>query len=174
MTSQRSNVVLIGMPGVGKSTIGVLLAKEMGRYFLDTDVYIQAIENRRLQEIIDADGLDAFRRLEGEHLGCIDIENAVIATGGSAIYSEPAMENLRARGIIVHLDVPLEEIHRRVTDLQTRGLVMEPGQTLDTLYEKRMPLYRRWADVTVTCSGGSHQETLAKLINAINEQETSQ
>ena len=158
------------MPAVGKSTIGVLLAKATGRYFLDTDVYIQAIENNRLQNMIDSRGLEEFRRIEEERLISIDRKNAVIATGGSAVYSDAAMEHLRADGIIVHIDLPLDDIQQRLTDLPTRGVVMEPNQSISDLFEKRQPLYKRFADVTVNCSGLSHQQTLAATLKALNMQ----
>jgi len=164
----ETNIILIGMPGVGKSTIGVLLAKNLKRYFLDTDIYIQTIEEAHLQEIIDARGLDEFCRIEEEHLVCIDCKNAVIATGGSAVYSEAAMEHLKSDGVAVHLDLPLEQIVERVTNLTTRGIVMEPGETLESLYEKRQPLYQKYADVTIDCFGLDHQQTIDAVFSALS------
>lgn len=166
--NEKSNIVLIGMPGAGKSTVGVLLAKAMGRYFLDTDIYIQAIENKELQEIIDAKGLEEFCRIEESHIICIDIKNAVIATGGSAVYSDEAMQWLAQDGIIVHLDLPFEEIERRVTNLYTRGVVMEKSQTLRGLYEKRQPLYKSYAEITIGCSGKRHEEIVDEIISVLN------
>jgi len=160
----KSNIVLIGMPGAGKSTVGVLLAKALGRYFLDTDIYIQAIEEKELQEIIDEKGLQEFCRIEESHIICIDIKSAVIATGGSAVYSEKAMQHLAQDGTIVHLDLPFSEIERRVTNLYTRGVMMAKGQTLRGLYEKREPLYKKYAEITIKCSGKRHEEIVEEII----------
>ena len=152
------------MPGVGKSTVGVLLAKMMGRYFLDTDIYIQVIENKPLQQIIDELGIDAFCRIEEEYITCIDVKNAVIATGGSVVYSHKAMKNLADNGTIVHLDLDYPTIAVRVTNLYTRGVVMEKGQTLQGLYEKRQPLYKMYAQITIDCSGKTHEQLAEEII----------
>ena len=165
--SSKSNIVLIGMPAVGKSTIGVLLAKRLGRYFLDTDIFIQAVVGRTLQNIIDTDGLEEFCKVEAEHICCIDKTDCVIATGGSAVYSDAAMKYLKANGIIVYLDLPLEMIKKRLTDLNIRGVVMGKGQTLDDLYKKRTPLYEKWADVTINCEHLRHEEVIEKIIKDI-------
>jgi shikimate kinase len=164
----KSNIVLIGMPGAGKSTVGVLLAKALGRYFLDTDIYVQAIEGKELQEIIDEKGIEEFCRIEESHIICIDIKNAVIATGGSAVYSEEAMRHLADNGTIVHLDLPFEEVQRRVTNLYTRGVVMEKGQTLAGLYEKRQPLYKKYAEITIQCSTRTHEQIVEEIITLLN------
>ena len=161
------NIVLIGMPGVGKSTVGVLLAKALGRYFLDTDVLIQAVQGRSLQEIINADGLAAFCRVEEEYACCIDLTNAVIATGGSVVYSEKAMQRLAAHGIIVHLDLPVDQIEERLANLLTRGVVMEPGQTVRFLYDQRQPLYRRYAHITLDCIGKNHDQIVTELVEML-------
>ena len=163
----KSNIILIGMPGVGKSTIGVLLAKNTGRYFLDTDIYIQTLEDMQLQNIIDELGLAEFCAIEEKHLVCIDCKNAVIATGGSAVYSKAAMEMLKSDGVVVHLDLPLEQIEKRVTNLSTRGVVVEPGETLSSLYEKRQPLYKKYADVSIDCSELSIDGVLSKLLSEL-------
>jgi len=163
----KSNIVLIGMPGAGKSTVGVLLAKALGRYFLDTDIYIQALEAKDLQQIIDEKGLDEFCRMEEGHIICIDLKNAVIATGGSAVYSEKAMRYLAKNGTVVHLDLPFGEIERRVTNLYTRGVVMEKGQTLRGLYDKRQPLYKKFAEITIQCSGKTHEQIVEEVIQRI-------
>ncbi len=162
------NIILIGMCGAGKSTVGVLLAKTMGRYFLDTDVYIQAIENQTLQQIIDQRGMDAFCKLEESHICCIDLANAVIATGGSAVYSEPAMTHLAQNGIMIHLDLDLASIQQRVKNLYTRGVVMEKGQTLASLYEKRQPLYEKYARITIDCRGKNHDQIVNAIIEKLN------
>lgn len=165
--NDKSNIVLIGMPAVGKSTIGVLLAKRLGRYFLDTDVYIQAAEGKTLQQIIDQQGLEEFCKTEEEHICCIDKTNCVIATGGSAVYSKSAMEHLSANGIIVYLELPLEMIKKRLTDLNIRGVVMSKNQTLDDLYKERTPLYEKWADVKIKCEHLRHEEVIEKIITDI-------
>jgi shikimate kinase len=164
----KSNIVLTGMPGAGKSTVGVLLAKALGRYFLDTDVYIQAIEGKELQEIIDEKGLQKFCQIEESHIVCIDLKNAVIATGGSAVYSEKAMQHLAEDGTIVHLDLPFEEVEQRVTNLYTRGVVMARGQTLAGLYERRQPLYKKHAEITVDCRDKTHEQIVEEIVALIN------
>ena len=165
------NIVLIGMPGVGKSTVGVLLAKALGRYFLDTDVFIQAILERSLQEIIDTDGLEAFCKIEEEYVACIDLTNAVIATGGSVVYSEMAMRALTAHGVIVHLDLPVDQIEQRLANLQTRGVVIEPGQTVRSLYDQRQPYYRRYAQITCDCTAKNHDQIITELAEKLGQQE---
>ncbi|MBN1362123.1 MAG: shikimate kinase [Sedimentisphaerales bacterium] len=168
MDIANKNIVLIGMPGVGKSTVGVLLAKALGRYFLDTDIFIQAIQARSLQEIIDADGLDAFCKLEEEHVLSIDLTNAVIATGGSVVYSEQAMARLASHGVIVHLDLPVERIEERLANLQTRGVVIGPRQTVRSLYDQRQPLYHRYAEITVECTAKNHDQIVTELVETLS------
>jgi shikimate kinase len=164
---QKKNIVLIGMPAVGKSTIGLLLAKRLGRYFLDTDVFIQAIVGKTLQQIIDADGLEKFCEIEAEHILCIDKTDCVIATGGSAVYSDNAMKHLKENGIIIYLDLPLDMIKKRLTDLNIRGVVMSKGQTIDDLYKKRTPLYKKWADFTIDCRNLTHEQVVDKIIEKL-------
>lgn len=160
------NVVLIGMPGVGKSTIGVLLAKAMSSSFIDTDVFIQAQEGRRLQDIIDRDGLDAFRRLEEQHILSLQCRGHVIATGGSVVYSERAMQHLKASGLVLYLSLPLPLLTNRVTNLDSRGVVMAPGQSLASLYEERQPLYERYADLMIDCENLNHEQVVARAMAA--------
>jgi len=161
---QNKNIVLIGMPAVGKSTIGVLLAKRFGRYFLDTDVFIQALVGKTLQQIIDSDGLDKFCEIEAEHILCIDKMDCVIATGGSVVYSDLAMKHLKKNGVIIYLDLPLDMIKKRLTDLNIRGVVMSKGKTLDDLYKQRTPLYKKWADITIDCLNLTHEQVVEKII----------
>ena len=161
--TRNTKIVLVGMPGVGKSTVGVLLAKVLSRGFVDTDVYIQAHENRRLQDILDKDGRDAFCRVEETHIARLECTNCVIATGGSVIYSDRAMKYLKTAGVVVYLTLPLDALQQRLTNLPTRGVVMTPGQDLNHLYEERDPLYRKYADVQVNCSGLNHEQVVAAI-----------
>jgi shikimate kinase len=164
------NIVLIGMPACGKSTIGVLLAKHLSRWFIDTDLCIQSMEGRSLQEIIDTDGLEYFRQIEQKHVLSISASNAVIATGGSVIYSGPAMEKFSKDSVTVLLDLPLDDIKRRLTNLYSRGVVMAKGQSLEELYRQRRPLYEKYAQITVDCTGRDHQQTLAAIIEELESQ----
>jgi len=163
----EDNVVLIGMPGVGKSTVGVLLAKVMSRDFIDTDVVIQARECRTLQDIIDQEGLASFRLIEERHILMSAYSGTVIATGGSVVYSGPAMEYLRERGVVVFLDVSLGRLKERLTNLAVRGVAMGAGQSLESLYEERMPLYRRFADVTVDCEDLNHEQVVERVARVL-------
>ena len=163
----RSNVVLIGMPGSGKSTVGVVLAKQTARDFIDTDVIIQTSEGRPLQDIVDQDGYMALRRIEEKILQGISLRNHVIATGGSAVYSEAAMIQLKLDGIVAFLDADLPTLAARIRDFGTRGLSKSPGQSLADLYEERLPLYRRYADLVVKCGKLTHEEVCAKIIEEL-------
>lgn len=167
MKNKESNIVLIGMPGVGKSTVGVLLAKRLGRYFLDTDVLIQVACDKTLRELIDAHGMDGFCQIEQDYVACIDIKNAVIATGGSVVYYDSSMRALKSDGLIVYLQLPLPELTTRLGDLNARGVVLEPNQTLDALYAKRTPLYQKWADITVNLAALNHDHAVDAILNAI-------
>jgi shikimate kinase len=164
LNAAQNAIVLIGMCGVGKSTVGVLLAKALGRRFIDTDVYIQAIERESLQQIIDQAGIDAFCRIEQNHILSIDTGNAVIATGGSVVYSPRAMHHLAQNGVIVHLDLDYHTIEHRVKNLYTRGVVMAPGQTLRTLHQQRQPLYQKYAHLTVDCAGKNHEQIVEEIL----------
>ena len=162
---KKSNIVLIGMPGAGKSTVGVVLAKTAALEFVDTDLLIQKQTGRKLQEIINNDGIEAFLKIEGEVISKLDCKNSVIATGGSAVFSESAMNNLSRNGIIVFLDVPLDEIKCRVNNITTRGIAMKPGETLETVYNERLPLYKKYADITVDLADTEH--TVKKILEAL-------
>lgn len=162
---KKSNIVLIGMPGAGKSTVGVVLAKTAALEFVDTDLLIQKQTGKKLQEIIDNDGIDEFLKTEGEIISRVDCKNSVIATGGSAVFSESAMNNLRRDGVIVFLDVPLAEIKRRVDNITTRGIAMKSGETLETVYNERLPLYKKYADITVDLADTEHM--VKKILEAL-------
>jgi shikimate kinase len=163
----RTNVVLIGMAGAGKSTVGVVLAKRLGLDFLDTDVLIQARQGRRLQEIIDTEGLAAFRQIEETTLLSLSCRRTVIATGGSAIYSEAGMAALKTHGTIVFLDTPLEMLLLRIGDMDTRGMVIDSGETFPDLFARRLPLYRKWAELIVDLRGKSVEELAAEIADRL-------
>ena len=165
MATAKLNLVLIGMPGAGKSTVGVILAKRLGYHFIDTDLLIQAQENCRLQEIIDHRGLEEFRRIEEQVLLELDSRRCVIATGGSVIYSQQGIAALGQTGQLVYLQVALNELLLRIADMGKRGLVMAAGQSFADLYEERTPLYEECADWTINANGGN-AEQVAALIEA--------
>jgi len=142
------NVILIGMPGSGKSTVGVQLAKSLGLEFIDTDIMIQTQEGRQLQDIQDKDGHVVLRAIEEQVLLNLDNTNALISTGGSAVYSDLAMQHLQSLGVIVFLDVSVEELERRISLQGPRGIASSEGQTFADIYAERMPLYRRYANIT--------------------------
>ena len=162
----QENIILIGMAGCGKSTIGVLLAKTLGREFIDTDLIIQRREGQLLQEIINKRGLAAFREAEEAALLSVDASRTVIATGGSAIFCPDGMEHLKRGGKCVFLRLPYEEIERRVKNIATRGIAISPGKTLRDAFNERAPLYEKWADVIVD-GGGDMEATLAAVVAAI-------
>jgi shikimate kinase len=167
MLKDKFNIVLIGMPGSGKSTVGVILAKLTSRNFVDTDVLIQASEGRSLQDIVDKEGHMALRQIEERVLLGLNCRNHVIATGGSAVYSHAAMNHLQSNGIMVFLEVELATLEYRIHDFGTRGLAKRPDQTIADLFAERRILYTRYADLTVDCGGLSHEEVCAKIINEL-------
>lgn len=157
------NVVLVGMPGSGKSTLGVLLAEQLCYKFTDTDILITHKAQMPLQEIINGKGLNYFLSFE-EEIGCqVHYDGTVIATGGSMILSNKAMQNLKNNGIVVYINVPLDEIERRVNNVDTRGIAFKKGETLADIYEQRTPLYQKYADVTVDFSTESVENTVKKI-----------
>ena len=162
---EKSNIVLIGMPGCGKSTVGVVLAKALGYEFIDSDLKIQARERRLLCEIIEQEGLEGFRRIEEEVNASLDAEGAVIATGGSVIYGPRAMAHLREIGTVVYLKLPLPEVAERLGDLTRRGVSLRPGQTLEDLYRERTPLYEQYADITIEESGLEIRQVVAAVLS---------
>ena len=162
------NITLIGMPGSGKSTVGVLLAKVLGYGFLDTDLLIQQREGALLQSILDCRGADYFLAAEEQAVRSVDCSRHVIAPGGSVVYSACAMERLKELGIVVYLEMPLEELIGRIDNMGSRGVVMEPGQTLSELYEVRVPLYRRYADYTVACGGQTLEQTVGAVLSCLD------
>ncbi len=162
------NIVLIGMPGAGKSTIGVVLAKIAGAAFVDTDLLIQQQEGKLLQAIVDEIGCDNFITLESKFLSNFSVQNfSIIATGGSAVYTETAMNNLHKIGTVIYLQLPYNEIEKRIHNITTRGLAMAKGKTLLDLYNERLPLYQKYADIIIDCQNKTIEnialETLAEF-----------
>lgn len=164
----KSNIVLIGMPGVGKSTIGVILAKILGYHFLDSDLVIQERENRRLHQIITQEGTEGFLRIENEVNASLDVERTIIATGGSAIYGKEAMEHLKEIGQVVYLKADYTTISKRLGNLEKRGVALKQGQTLKDLYDERTALYEKYADVIVDEKGLGTEETIGAVLRSLN------
>jgi len=165
------NIILIGMPGAGKSTAGVILAKTLGRTFVDTDIAIQERTGRLLQEIIDTEGPDAFLKIEEETVLSRHFDHAVIATGGSVVFSENAMAHLKQDGVVVYLAISFEEMAKRLRNMTTRGIVLFKGESLSDMYHERVPLYEKYADITVECSDGDFEEIVGEVIGEIGRRE---
>jgi shikimate kinase len=163
----KDNIVLIGMPGTGKSTVGLLLAKTLGKDFVDSDILIQVREGKTLQQIMDENDYLHLRQIEEQVLTNIHGRNLVIATGGSAVYSEVAMEHLANNGTIVYLDTPLTVLRQRIRDYDTRGIARRPDQSFEELFAERTALYRRYADITVPGDLDTPDQVVAAITTAI-------
>jgi len=163
----KSNIILIGMPGAGKSTVGVILAKQTSKAFLDTDLLIQTCHGKPLQTIVNRDGHMALRRIEEKVILGLDCNDCVIATGGSAVYSDTAMMHLKSCGVIVFLDVELPMLQTRIRDFDTRGLAKLPDQTLSDLFEERYPLYKKYADIRINCKGLIQEEVCETILKEV-------
>ena len=161
------NIILIGMPASGKSTVGVILAKLLGFDFIDTDLLIQRREQQRLSEIFATRGLPAF--LAAEEAACLSVQtsHSIIATGGSVVYSDASMTHLKGMGTVVYLEVDYQTLASRLHDIQGRGVALRSGQTLAELYAERVPLYQKYADITVDEGQGSLEETVRAVIQRI-------
>ncbi len=164
----KSNLVLIGMPGSGKSTVGVILAKRTSHDFVDTDVVIQSVEHRSLQAIMDKEGYMKLREIEARVLQTLKLENHIISTGGSAVYSDAAMQHLRKNGTTIYLDVSVATLRSRITDYETRGIAKRPDQSFDDLFEERTRLYRKYADFIVKGDGMSQDAVCNHIIEELN------
>jgi shikimate kinase len=162
-----NNIILIGMPGAGKSTIGVLLAKELGYQFVDSDLLIQQQENRLLSQIIEEQGQQIFLEIEEQVNSKLDYTNTVIATGGSVIYGPLAMEHLKKIGTVIYIKLSCEELINRLGNIKRRGVVLKPNQTLYDLYLERCPLYEKYADIILDAEGTTIEETLDKITSLI-------
>ncbi len=159
-----NNIILIGMPGAGKSTVGVVLAKKLGYRFVDSDLVIQERTGKVLHDIIAEKGLDGFLRVEEEANASLECDKTVIATGGSVVYGAKAMEHLKQIGQVVYLKLSCESIAERLGDLQERGVALKKDQTLADLYAERVPLYEAYADITIDCEGKMIREIVAELV----------
>ena len=164
----KNNIVLIGMPGVGKSTIGVILAKELGYRFLDADLLIQQQEGKLLREIIAEEGTEGFIEVENRVNRELTVEKSIIATGGSVVYGKEAMQHLKEIGTIVYLKVSYDILEKRLHDIKGRGVVLKDGQDLRGLYEERIPLYEKYADIIVCEDNLTVEETIEKIVEQLN------
>ncbi len=162
------NIVLIGMSGAGKSTLGVLLAKTLGMDFVDTDILIQQSEGRLLQEIIDKEGPEKFLEIEESLVSGLRLENSVVATGGSVVYSKKAMDALKKAGRIVYLDVPFQEIKKRLKSITGRGIVITKGKRLKDVYAERVPLYKKYGEIAVHCENQDIEGCVRKIVRNLS------
>lgn len=161
----KQNITLIGMPGSGKSTVGVVLAKTLGYNFIDTDLLIQEKDGRLLQNIINESGNDVFQQIEEETLSAINSKKSIIATGGSAVYYKSAMKHLKDISTVFYIDVPLHVIKGRLYNIKTRGITMAPGETIEMLLDKRKPLYKEYADFTIDGLDKDVELVVEEIIN---------
>lgn len=167
--NRNKNIVLIGMPGVGKSTLGVILAKILGYEFVDSDLVIQKETGKLLREIIEEKGTDGFIKVE-EEINCgLNVERSVIATGGSIVYGDKAMKHLAENGIILYLELDLETLESRLNNIKNRGVAVREGQTLKDLYEERCVLYEKYADITISERGLDIEQAIEAAEKAIND-----
>ena len=166
----KNNIVLIGMPGCGKSTTGVVLAKALGYDFVDSDLVIQKEYGKKLEDIIAAVGTDKFNEIEEKVNANLHVDRSIIATGGSVIYGPKAMENLEKEGYIVYIKLSYEEIEKRLGSLKERGVSIKEGMTLKDLYEERIPLYEKYAEITVDTSDMDVRQSVLYIMDQIKEQ----
>ncbi|MBR6383418.1 MAG: shikimate kinase [Lachnospiraceae bacterium] len=166
---EKTNIVLIGMPASGKSTVGVILAKVLGKKFIDTDLVIQLREDALLADIIKEKGVEGFMKCEEEAILSVDENNTVIATGGSAVYGEKAMEHLKENGIVIYLKVGKEELFKRLKNIKERGVVLKQGETLEEMYDNRSILYEKYADIVIKERDSTIEETIEKIQNELSD-----
>ena len=163
----KNNIILIGMPGAGKSTVGVVLAKHLGYEFIDSDLLIQKQYGKLLQALIEEHEVEGFWQIEEQVNASVNTDKAVIATGGSVIYGPKAMEHLREIGTVIYLKLPCGEIESRVGDLTSRGVTRQAGQTLQDLYDERTPLYEKYAHITIDCERKQIREIVAEIAGGV-------
>lgn len=163
----KKNIVLIGMPAVGKSTIGNLLAQKIGFDFLDSDDLIQSKEQKTLSQIIIEKGLDQFLHIEESHIVSIRCLNHVIATGGSVVYSKKAMEHLSKISTIIYLSIPLDILLKRFSDMTSRGVAVRPGQGIEDLYKERTPLYDTYCDIKIDCLSMTAEQVVEQTMASL-------
>lgn len=161
------SIILIGMPAVGKSTVGVVVAKRLGYEFIDTDLLIQKQENRLLKEIIEDEGIDGFLKIENQVNCDVQAERAVISPGGSVVYCQEAMEHYKKIGVVVYLRASFETINNRIRNAKNRGVVLKEGQTLEMLYEERVKLFEKYADITLDEEGKELGETIELVLQSL-------
>jgi len=171
MRRTKSNIVLIGMPGSGKSTVGIILAKMTSKDFIDTDILIQLREGRPLQDIVNNDGHMVLRKIEKDVLLSVDCKNHIIATGGSAAYSRSAMSHLKKDGIVIFLDATMNTLQSRIHNYETRGLAKRPDQTFADLFSERLALYLRYADITIKSDNLTQEEVSLKILNELKKKQ---
>ena len=164
---KKTNIVLIGMPASGKSTVGVILAKVSGKKFIDTDLVIQLREDALLADIIKEKGVEGFMKTEEEAILSVDENNTVIATGGSAVYGEKAMEHLKKNGTVIYLKVEKDELFKRLKNIKERGVVLKQGETLEEMYDNRSVLYEKYADIIIEERKCTIEETIEKIQNEL-------
>lgn len=164
----KDNIILIGMPGVGKSTVGVILAKVLGYQFLDADLVIQQQEGKLLREIIEEVGTEGFIEVENRVNASLEVKKTIIATGGSVVYGKEAMEHLSNIGTVVYLKVPFKTLEKRLADIKGRGVVLKEGQDLLGLFEERTPLYEKYADIMIDEDDLTVEQTVDKLIENLH------
>ena len=170
MSDERNNIILIGMPTSGKSTVGVILAKMLGMDFIDTDIVLQKREGSKLRDIIAAQGIDAFLRKEEQAVLSVSARHTVIATGGSVVYGDAAMKHLSENATVVYLKIDLPELKKRLTDVRGRGVVLHEGESLEEMFATRTALYERYSDITVA-ETGTIEDTVRAVLDAIDSRE---
>lgn len=164
---KTKNIILIGMPGAGKSTVGVVLAKRLGFQFIDSDLVIQKKEGRLLHQLIEAHGIEGFLEIENQINASLDVSLAVIATGGSVVYGKEAMEHFGGMGSIVYLQLSYASVEMRLGDLNERGVAVREGQSLKDLYQERIPLYEKYADITIQCEEKSIRQIVEEISQSV-------
>ena len=162
----QKSIILVGMPGAGKSTLGIQLAKKLALNFVDTDLLIQLQAGCPLQHILDEQGYQALRDVEEKVLLDNKFPGFVVSTGGSAVYSDKGMQHLKQYGPVVFLDVPLDELRKRIDDYETRGIAKRPDQTFNELFEERLALYKQYADITIDCDSRDQNSLLAEIVHS--------